>query len=69
MNKAITFFSEPHSFWSGYFTSRPAFKFHERQSNALLLAAKQAITMAGSIISMQATVTLTLLSTVEICLK
>jgi lysosomal alpha-mannosidase len=28
--------SDPHSFWAGYFTSRPAFKRHERESSALL---------------------------------
>lgn len=28
--------SDPHSFWAGYFTSRPTFKRHERESSALL---------------------------------
>ena len=28
--------SDPHAFWSGYFTSRPAFKRHERESNSIL---------------------------------
>ncbi len=40
-------FPEPHAYWTGYFTSRPSLKFHERQSNALLIAAKQAVALAG----------------------
>ncbi len=28
--------------WTGYFTSRPAFKLHERDANALLQSARQA---------------------------
>ena len=38
---------DPHAYWTGYFTSRPALKFHERQANALLIAAKQAVVLAG----------------------
>ena len=30
-------------YWSGYFTSRPAFKLHERVANGLLQAAQQAL--------------------------
>ncbi len=33
--------------WTGYFTSRPAFKAHEREANALLQAARQVVAMAG----------------------
>ncbi len=29
------------NYWTGYFTSRPSFKFHERQSHGVLQAAKQ----------------------------
>ena len=29
------------SYWTGYFTSRPTFKYHERQSNAILQTGKQ----------------------------
>lgn len=32
--------SDPHAFWTGYFTSRPAFKFYERKSNLLLQSCK-----------------------------
>ena len=32
--------SDPHAFWTGYFTSRPAFKLYERQSNLLLQSCK-----------------------------
>ncbi len=34
-------FIGPHNYWTGYFTSRPSFKYHERQANALLQSAKQ----------------------------
>eukprot|EP00095_Tigriopus_kingsejongensis_P005742 maker-scaffold28_size608977-snap-gene-1.16 protein:Tk05742 transcript:maker-scaffold28_size608977-snap-gene-1.16-mRNA-1 annotation:"hypothetical protein DAPPUDRAFT_207420" len=38
----------PNAYWSGYFTSRPAFKFHERQSNGILQAAKQVTAFFGA---------------------
>ena len=38
----------PHNCWTGYFTSRPSFKFHERQSNSLLQAAKQVNALTGT---------------------
>ena len=38
---------EPNAYWTGYFTSRPSLKLHERRSNAMLIAAKQAMAMAG----------------------
>lgn len=34
--------SDPHAFWTGYFTSRPAFKLQERKSNAILQSCKGA---------------------------
>ncbi|KAK0161282.1 hypothetical protein PV327_009769 [Microctonus hyperodae] len=33
--------SDPHAFWTGYFTSRPALKFFERMGNNLLQIVKQ----------------------------
>ena len=33
--------SDPHAYWTGYFTSRPALKGMIRQANSLLQAAKQ----------------------------
>ncbi len=37
----------PSNYWTGYYTSRSGFKFHERQSNALLQAAKQVNALSG----------------------
>ncbi len=34
--------------WTGYFTSRPAFKAHEREASALLQAGKQVAAMVAS---------------------
>ena len=34
-------FLDEHRTWTGFLTTRPAFKFFERQSNAILLAASQ----------------------------
>lgn len=39
--------SDPHAFWTGYFTSRPAFKFYERQTNSFLQVCKQLQSIAG----------------------
>uniref|UniRef100_A0A131YE74 Alpha-mannosidase n=1 Tax=Rhipicephalus appendiculatus TaxID=34631 RepID=A0A131YE74_RHIAP len=39
--------SDPHAFWTGYFTSRPAFKFLDRYANNQLQAAKQLGVLAG----------------------
>ena len=33
--------SDPHAFWTGYFTSRPTLKFFERMGNNFLQVAKQ----------------------------
>ncbi len=41
------FFVGPSNYWTGYFTSRPSFKYHERQSNALLQSAKQVNALTG----------------------
>ena len=41
-------FPGPHAYWTGYYTSRPSYKFHERQSNGLLQAAKQINAIMGS---------------------
>ena len=35
--------SDPHAYWTGYFTSRPALKGMIRQANSLLQAAKQVL--------------------------
>ena len=37
--------SGEHSYWTGYFTSRPTLKYMERQHNNLLQAAKQVKTL------------------------
>ncbi|XP_044735005.1 lysosomal alpha-mannosidase-like isoform X1 [Chrysoperla carnea] len=37
--------SDPHAFWTGYFTSRPTTKFFERQGNNLLQVCKQLATL------------------------
>ncbi|KAK8768601.1 hypothetical protein V5799_014933, partial [Amblyomma americanum] len=39
--------SDPHSYWTGYFTSRPAFKFLDRYTNNQLQVAKQLGVLAG----------------------
>ncbi|XP_065289713.1 lysosomal alpha-mannosidase-like [Dermacentor albipictus] len=39
--------SDPHAYWTGYFTSRPAFKFLDRYTNNQLQAAKQLGVLAG----------------------
>lgn len=39
--------SDPHAFWTGYFTSRPAFKLLERKSNAWLQTCKQLEVLSG----------------------
>lgn len=39
--------SDPHAFWTGYFTSRPAFKYLDRLANNVFQAAKQLVAMAG----------------------
>jgi lysosomal alpha-mannosidase len=33
--------SDPHVYWTGYFTSRPALKLYERHSNNILQVARQ----------------------------
>lgn len=33
--------SDPHAFWTGYFTSRPALKYYVRQTNNILQVCKQ----------------------------
>ncbi|XP_033096903.1 lysosomal alpha-mannosidase-like [Anneissia japonica] len=38
----------PHSYWTGYFTSRPALKYYERISNNFLQICKQLEVLAGS---------------------
>ncbi len=38
---SVFFTAGPNAYWTGYFTSRPSFKYHERQCNAVLQAAKQ----------------------------
>ena len=38
----------PNKAWSGFFTTRPAFKYLERQSGAILLAASQVNAVTGS---------------------
>ena len=39
---------DANSYFTGYFTSRPSFKYHERQSNSLLQSAKQVNAISGS---------------------
>lgn len=39
--------SDPHSYWTGYFTSRPAFKYLDRYTNNLFQAEKQLGVAAG----------------------
>ncbi|OQR68526.1 lysosomal alpha-mannosidase-like [Tropilaelaps mercedesae] len=39
--------SSPHAYWTGYFTSRPAFKYLDRLMNNWFQAAKQLSAMAG----------------------
>ncbi|KAL3200176.1 hypothetical protein MRX96_043588 [Rhipicephalus microplus] len=49
-NKTDDFFpyaSDPHAYWTGYFTSRPAFKYLDRYANNQLQAAKQLGVLAG----------------------
>lgn len=49
-NKTDDFFpyaSDPHAYWTGYFTSRPAFKFLDRYTNNQLQASKQLGVLAG----------------------
>jgi lysosomal alpha-mannosidase len=38
----------PHSYWTGYFTSRPALKRYERHSNNILQVAKQLNAIANT---------------------
>merc|ERR1719431_256720 len=40
--------SDPHAYWTGYFTSRPALKGMIRQANSLLQACKQVHTRTGT---------------------
>lgn len=39
---------DPHAFWTGYFTSRPALKFYERYSNNILQVTRQLNTLANT---------------------
>lgn len=39
--------SDPHSYWTGYFSSRPAIKFFERMGNNLLQISKQLSVLTG----------------------
>ena len=39
--------NDPHAFWTGYFTSRPAFKYFERRSNNYLQVVKQLQSLAS----------------------
>eukprot|EP00095_Tigriopus_kingsejongensis_P004818 maker-scaffold769_size100554-snap-gene-0.18 protein:Tk04818 transcript:maker-scaffold769_size100554-snap-gene-0.18-mRNA-1 annotation:"lysosomal alpha-mannosidase (mannosidase alpha class 2b member 1)" len=41
--------SGENSYWSGYFTSRPTFKFHERKASILLQSAKQTLATSKSV--------------------
>ena len=40
--------SSEHSYWTGFFTSRPTLKYYERQSNNLLQVAKQVASLYGN---------------------
>lgn len=39
--------SDPHNYWTGYFTSRPALKYYERKNNNFLHVCKQLNVLAG----------------------
>ncbi|XP_011872614.1 PREDICTED: lysosomal alpha-mannosidase isoform X2 [Vollenhovia emeryi] len=39
--------SDPHSFWTGYFSSRPTVKYFEREGNNLLQASKQLVALTN----------------------
>ncbi|XP_011704639.1 PREDICTED: lysosomal alpha-mannosidase isoform X1 [Wasmannia auropunctata] len=39
--------SDPHSFWTGYFSSRPTVKYLEREGNNLLQASKQLVALTN----------------------
>jgi lysosomal alpha-mannosidase len=39
---------QPHAYWTGYFTSRPALKFYERYSNNILQVTRQLNTFANT---------------------
>ncbi|XP_020290943.1 lysosomal alpha-mannosidase [Pseudomyrmex gracilis] len=39
--------SDPHAFWTGYFSSRPTVKFFERMGNNLLQTSKQLVVLTG----------------------
>ncbi|XP_071568794.1 lysosomal alpha-mannosidase-like isoform X1 [Temnothorax nylanderi] len=39
--------SDPHAFWTGYFSSRPTSKYFEREGNNLLQASKQLVTLTN----------------------
>ncbi|XP_011498322.1 PREDICTED: lysosomal alpha-mannosidase [Ceratosolen solmsi marchali] len=39
--------SDPHSFWTGYFTSRPTLKFFERMGNSFLQIVKQLLVLTN----------------------
>ncbi|XP_011645218.1 lysosomal alpha-mannosidase isoform X2 [Pogonomyrmex barbatus] len=39
--------SDPHSYWTGYFSSRPTVKYFEREGNNLLQASKQLVTLTN----------------------
>ncbi|RXG51005.1 Lysosomal alpha-mannosidase [Armadillidium vulgare] len=50
-NKTDDFFpyaTDEHSYWTGYFTSRPTLKGFERQGNNILQVAKQLASLTGS---------------------
>ncbi|XP_058798646.1 lysosomal alpha-mannosidase-like isoform X2 [Phymastichus coffea] len=40
--------SDPHAFWTGYFTSRPTLKYFERMANNLLQVVKQLSVLSGA---------------------
>lgn len=51
VNKTDDFFpyaSDPHAYWTGYFTSRPAFKYLDRFSNNWFQATTQLAAMAST---------------------